>query len=126
MHVQEKSLSVSFTPTLSKDYEPSTAAVQLTVNPVGATTTITKTSATKVKPLVVMVDVANGLTTTHEATGRVTATASSGETCTGTLAAGKGSCVLTFGTAESETLTASYAGDSNNNASSSAPFSLTD
>ncbi len=128
MHVQEKSLSVSFTPTLSKDYEPSTAAVQLTVNPVGTTTTITKTSATKVKPLVVMVDftVANGLATTHEATGRVTATASSGETCTGTLAAGKGSCVLTFGTAESETLTASYAGDSNNNASSSAPFSLTD
>ncbi len=121
-------LSVTFTPTLSIDYAPSTATVQLTVNPVGTTTTITKTSATMAKPLVVTVDftVANGLTTTHEATGSVTVTANSGETCTGKLAAGKGSCVLTFSTAGSAKLTAAYAGDSNNNASSSAPFSLTD
>jgi hypothetical protein len=121
-------LLATFTPTLSKDYTPSTATVQLSVNPVATTITITKTSATKAKPLVVTVDftVANGLATTHEATGRVTATASSGETCTGTLAAGKGSCVLTFSTQVSETVTAAYAGDSNNNASSSAPFSLTD
>ncbi len=121
-------LSVSFKPTLSTDYAPSTATVQVRVNPVDTTTTITKTSATTAKPLVVTVDftVANGLTITHEASGSVTVTANSGQKCTGTLAAGKGSCVLTFSTVGSETLTAAYAGDSNNNASSSAPFSLTD
>ncbi len=121
-------LSVSFTPTLSKNYTTSTATVQVKENPVDTTNTITKTSATMAKPLVVTVDftVANGLTTAHEATGSVTVTANSGQKCTGTLAAGKGSCVLTLSTAGSETLTAAYAGDSNNNASSSAPFSLTD
>ncbi len=121
-------LSITFTPMLSKDYTTATTSVPLTVNPITTTTTITKTSATKAAPLAMTVSftVANGLTATHDATGSVTVTASSGESCTATLAAGKGSCVLTTSVAESGTLTAAYTGDSNDNVSTSAPFSFTD
>jgi FtsP/CotA-like multicopper oxidase with cupredoxin domain len=46
-------------------------------------------------------------------TGNVTVTASTGEVCTGALAAGTGSCTITFLTGGSRTLTASYPGDTN-------------
>ena len=121
-------MGVTFTPTASKDYTSSTASVSLTVNPINTTTTITKVIAPKATPLAITVSitVANGLTATHDATGSVTVTASSGETCTATLASGKGSCVLTTAVAESGTVTAAYAGDSNNNGSTSAAVSFTD
>jgi hypothetical protein len=45
-------------------------------------------------------------------TGSVTVTASTKETCSGTLASGAGSCQITFTTAGSRTLTAVYSGDS--------------
>jgi uncharacterized repeat protein (TIGR01451 family) len=51
-------------------------------------------------------------------TGNVTVTASTGEMCTSSVAAG--SCSLTFNTAGSRTLTAVYAGDSNFTTSTSA------
>lgn len=48
-------------------------------------------------------------------TGSVTVNASTGESCTGTLSAGgKGKCQLTFSSAGTETLTATYDGDANN------------
>jgi MBG domain (YGX type)/Bacterial Ig-like domain (group 3) len=47
------------------------------------------------------------------ATGNVTVTASTGETCTGTLLLNLGSCPVTFTTPGLRTLTASYAGDNN-------------
>jgi hypothetical protein len=121
-------MGVTFTPTASKDYTSSTASVSLTVNPINTTTTITKVIVPRATPLAITVSitVANGLTATHDATGSVTVTASSGETCTATLASGKGSCVLTTAVAESGTVTAAYAGDSNNNASTSAAVSFTD
>jgi FtsP/CotA-like multicopper oxidase with cupredoxin domain len=50
-------------------------------------------------------------------TGTVTVTASTGETCNGTLAAGAGSCASTFVTTGSRTMTASYGGDANYSAS---------
>ncbi|MGA9530120.1 MAG: Ig-like domain repeat protein, partial [Terriglobales bacterium] len=121
-------MGVTFTPTASKDYTTATASVSLTVNPINTTTTITKASAaSRTAPLALTVSftVANGLGTKY-ATGSVTVTASSGETCTATLASGKGSCVLTTAVAESGTLTAVYAGDSNNNGSTSSAFSFTD
>jgi len=45
------------------------------------------------------------------ATGTVSVTASNGQSCTGTLTNGAGSCVITFGFSGSRTLTATYAGD---------------
>jgi hypothetical protein len=122
-------MGVTFTPTASKDYPTATASVSLTVNPINTTTTITKASAaSRTAPLALTVSftVANGLAAAHDATGSVTVTASSGETCTAALAMGKGSCVLTTAAAESGTLTAVYSGDSNDNGSTSAAFSFTD
>jgi probable HAF family extracellular repeat protein len=52
--------------------------------------------------------------------GPVSVTASTGETCTGTLTAGTGSCSLAFATGGPRTLTANYTGDSNFNGSISA------
>jgi FtsP/CotA-like multicopper oxidase with cupredoxin domain len=46
-------------------------------------------------------------------TGSIKVTASTGETCTGALTAGAGSCTLTFATGGARTLTAVYSGDSN-------------
>ena len=46
-------------------------------------------------------------------TGTVIVTASTGETCSNTLAAGAGSCTLKFATGGSRTLTAVYSGDAN-------------
>jgi hypothetical protein len=51
-------------------------------------------------------------------TGNVTVTASTGETCTGTIAAG--SCSITFNSTGLRTLTAAYVGDGNFNGSTSA------
>jgi hypothetical protein len=51
--------------------------------------------------------------------------ASTGESCSGPLSSSTGSCSLTFNTARSRTLTASYGGDSNFNSSSSATVTQT-
>jgi len=52
--------------------------------------------------------------------GAVSVIASTGETCTGTLTGGSGSCSLPFPSAGARTLTANYAGDNNFNRSTSA------
>ena len=46
-------------------------------------------------------------------TGTVTVTAATGETCTGNLSVGVGSCTLSFATGGTRTLTAVYNGDTN-------------
>jgi hypothetical protein len=56
-------------------------------------------------------------------TGNVTVTANTGETCTGALAAGAGSCALTLVSPGLKTLTATYAGDANFLTSTSAGVS---
>jgi uncharacterized protein YjdB len=58
-------------------------------------------------------------------TGSVTVNASTGESCTGTLSSGAGSCSITFQNAGISTLTARYGGDSNFNSSTSAGVSQT-
>jgi hypothetical protein len=52
-------------------------------------------------------------------TGSVTVSASTRESCTGTLNSGAGSCSITFSTAGARTLTARYAGDTNYNSGTS-------
>ncbi|PYX85646.1 MAG: hypothetical protein DMG68_17600, partial [Acidobacteria bacterium] len=59
-------------------------------------------------------------------TGTVTVRASTNESCTGTLAAGVGSCTITFSTGGARNLTAAYGGDTNFLASpASAPATQT-
>jgi uncharacterized repeat protein (TIGR01451 family) len=55
--------------------------------------------------------------------GSVSVLATTGETCSGTVGAGQ--CTLSFSTAASRSLTATYGGDGNNGASSSQSTSLT-
>ncbi len=124
-----QTLSVAFKPTLNKDYAGSNDSVELTVNAADTTTTISKATAPKATPLVVTVTFAvasQNVGSKAPPTGSVTVTDSvSATTCTGTLASGKGSCVLTFPSAEMSppaSLTATYSPDNaNNNASASTP-----
>ncbi|HLV87510.1 MAG TPA: choice-of-anchor D domain-containing protein [Candidatus Sulfotelmatobacter sp.] len=55
--------------------------------------------------------------------GTVAVSASTGETCTGTIAAGSGNCSLTFVAVGSRTLIATYSGDLNFSGSVSSPVS---
>lgn len=119
-----QALSVKFTPTDTTDYTTVTGTtVALVVNPANTTTSVTSVtpSPSKVGQLVTVdFTVAPG-----KPTGSVTISASSGETCTGTLTGGNGHCKLGLGTAGSITLTAAYGGDTNNNGSVSAGFTQT-
>ena len=58
-------------------------------------------------------------------TGTVHVAATTGESCNATLSAGNGSCPLTFLTAGSRTITASYPGDANFNVTTSAGVNQT-
>ncbi|MGB9234660.1 MAG: Ig-like domain-containing protein, partial [Terriglobales bacterium] len=116
-------LTATFTPTASTDYATSTATVTLVVNQAATTTTITTTSPNPSavnKAVKVSFTVAPG-----KPTGSVTVTASTGETCSGNLVNGASYCNITFMTSGTRTLTASYPGDANNEASASAGFTQT-
>ncbi len=96
----------------------------VTASLLGTSTTITNTIPQTAHPLKVEVyfTVSNGTATA--VTGSVTVSASpGGQTCTGTVTAGK--CLLTFTAAGPETLTGVYAGNSNDGTSTSNPYSLT-
>lgn len=117
-------LSVTFTPTNTTNYTTATATVTLVVNKASSATTIT--SHTPNPSLVGQaVTVAFGATGNGVPTGSVKVSASTGESCSGPLSSSTGSCSLTFNTARSRTLTASYGGDSNFNSSSSATVTQT-
>jgi len=112
-------LSATFKPANPTDDSDATASVTLVVNKVGTTTAITSnlpnpsTTGEAVKVHFTVTP-----TTDYKApTGSVTVNASTGESCTGKLASGSGSCSVTFNTAGPRTLTATYASDSNNNSS---------
>jgi hypothetical protein len=88
-----------------------------------ATTTAITNAVPQTNPLQVEVyfGVSNGA---NAVAGNVTVTASpSGKHCTGTVATGK--CLLTFTAAGSQTLTAVYAGNTDNTTSTSAPYGIT-
>jgi hypothetical protein len=125
-------LTGTFTPTATKDYSGSSASVPLTVNPIGTTTMIASAAAVSpiAHPTVVTVrfSVSNGLSSPHNPAGSVTVTDSvSGASCTDSAitAAGTGSCIITFPGAGPASLTAAYAGNSNNNGSTSSAFAYT-
>ena len=89
----------------------------------GTTTTITST-VPQTNPLKVEVYFTATNGTSTAVTGNVTVTSTpGGETCTGSVTGGK--CLLTFTAAGSQTLTAVYAGNTNDAISTSAPYSLT-
>jgi hypothetical protein len=120
-------LSVTFTPTDHTDYTKAIASVTLVVNPSGTATTITSnlpnpSTTGKAVPVHFTVTPA----TTHTApTGSVTVNASTGESCTGTLTGGSGSCSVTFNSKGARSLTATYSGDSNNKTSVSTAVTQT-
>ncbi len=117
-----QTLSVTFTPTDHVDYSSATGTVTLVVNKVGTATTITSNIPNpSAQGKAVLVHFTVTAATDYKApTGKVTVNTSTGESCTGTLANGSGSCSVTFTTAGPRTLTATYAGDNNNNTSVSA------
>jgi len=94
----------------------------VTATLLGTTTTITNMVPGN-NPLKVAVHFAVSNGTSNAVTGNVKVTAASGQTCTGIVAIGK--CVLTFTTPESTTITATYAGNTNDGASTSASYPLT-
>jgi hypothetical protein len=109
-------LSVTFTPTDHTDYAKATAKVTLTVNPAPTTTTITSNLPNPSaigQPVTVHFTVSQA-TNYSAPTGSVTVIASTLEHCAAALASGSGSCAVTFNTTGSRTLTATYAGNSNN------------
>ena len=117
-------LSVTFTPTDTVDYTTASDSVSITVNQATSTTSITSDSP---NPSVIGQAVSIGFTVTGVGTptGTVTVTAGTGETCTGSLTGGTGSCMLTFTAAGSPKLTAAYGGDTNFKASTSAKVTQT-
>jgi hypothetical protein len=106
----------------TSDYLAASVIQTTSATPIGTTTTITSTVPQATHPLKVEVyfGVSNGTSTA--VSGTVTVTASSGETCSGSVAGGK--CLLTFTAAGSKNLTASYAGNTDNAASTSAVYPL--
>ena len=114
-----QTLSVLFTPTDHVDYSSATDTVTLVVNKVDTTTTITSnTPNPSLQGKAVLVHFTVTSATNYKApTGKVTVNADTGESCTGTLVNGSGSCSMIFNTAVPRTLTATYAGDGNDGSS---------
>ncbi len=107
-------MSATFTPTVKTEYNDVTTTVSLQVNQASTTTEITSADDTVKLSKAGSVTVSeNYLVGSYKPTGSVTVTASTGETCTGTVASGtgKGFCRLTFTSPGTRTITASYAGD---------------
>jgi uncharacterized repeat protein (TIGR03803 family) len=120
-----QTLTVKFTPSTLADYAAATGSTQLVVNPIGSTTTITKTvpaSPTSGQTVTVYFSVAAAY---GKPTGSVTVSSDNGgPSCTGTLTMGKGTCTFTFASSGFYTLTGAYSGDNNDNASTSSGYLL--
>jgi hypothetical protein len=120
-----QTLAVTFTPTASTDYTTVSDTVTLEVNQISTTTTITRIAPAS-PTAGALVTVSFTVSAAYgKPTGTVTVSSSGGQSCSGTLSDGEGSCAMTFSTAGSYTLTASYSGDSNNLSSTSSAFPVT-
>lgn len=88
----------------------STGTDTQTVNPAATTTTLVSSPDASVvgQPVTMSFTVAPVAPGAGTPTGTVTVTASTGETCTGTLASAMGTCTITFATAGPRDLTAVY------------------
>jgi hypothetical protein len=110
----------------TNDYYLATSLTQSTnATMLGTSTAITSTTTLTPKNVLkvtVYFTVSNGTSTAVK--GNVTVTASSGQTCTGTVTAGK--CLLTFTALDAgpQTLTAVYAGNTDDSTSTSASYPL--
>jgi hypothetical protein len=117
-----QTLSVTFTPTSKVDYNTVKATASLQVTQDATTTTVTsqdqtvKLSNTGTAKATIDFNVSS-----YKPTGSATVTASTGETCTGAVGpvTGNGYCKLTFTTAGTRSITASYPGDANHTGSNS-------
>jgi hypothetical protein len=116
----------SLTATWAADdnYTSATASQSTTAAKAESATTITANTpnpSTVGQAVVVSFKVAG----TGSPAGSVTVTSTTGESCSGTLAAGVGGCSLSFTSAGARTLTAAYTGDGNYNGSTSAGVTQT-
>jgi hypothetical protein len=123
-----QTLSAAFSPTDSVDYATASDFVSFTVNQAATTTTIA--SITPTSPEIGQSVTVNFVVAGSNAgplavspTGAVTVTDSSGPSCIATLP-GSSSCALTLN-AKHSTITATYSGDVNYNASTSKAFGVT-
>ena len=105
-------LSVTFTPDNAVNYTSASATVTLNVVKTNSTTSITSNTPNP-SPVGQLVTISFKATGGPSPTGNVQVTASTSETCNGTLTAGAGSCGIIFTTAGPRTLTAVYGGDGN-------------
>lgn len=121
--VGAKTLTATYSGDTNFNGSGPSAGVPHTVNKADATTTITSDnpdSSAVGQNVTVAFTVAAAAPGVGTPTGNVTVTVSGGaETCTGTLAAGAGSCTLALTTPGPRTLTATYAGDTSFNGSTS-------
>ncbi|HEV2398524.1 MAG TPA: Ig-like domain repeat protein [Candidatus Sulfotelmatobacter sp.] len=118
LSVGTQTLTTTFTPSDTTDYIGVSKNVSLSVTQAPSSTTITSTSpnpALPGSPVLVTYSV-GGVAGGAVPTGTVTVKASTGESCSQSVAAG--SCSLTFNTTGTRTVTASYSGDTNYLASS--------
>jgi FtsP/CotA-like multicopper oxidase with cupredoxin domain len=100
------------------NYTISYVAGRVTVNKATTSTTVSMLPNPSIRGQIVTVSFSVAPQFTGTPTGTVTVTASTGETCSAGLTAGAGSCPITFLTGGSRTLTASYPGNGNFQASS--------
>ena len=105
-------------------YAPAQATRTVAAQKAPSATTIT-TAAPNPSNAAQVVTISFSVTGVTSPTGTVSVTASTGESCSGSLTSGAGSCSITFATPGTRTLVASYNGDTNFNTSSSASVSQT-
>ena len=97
-------------------YNPATASKTVAAAKANSATKITANTpnpSNVAQTVTVSFAVSGGSVKLSGPTGSVKVTASTGESCNGTLTNGGGSCTLTFATAGPRTLTAAYSGDNN-------------
>ncbi len=112
-------LNVTFKPG-SANYASATASIVLQVLQAATTTTVTSPDQTLTQNKTGVATAAVTFNvTSYRPMGSVTLTASTGETCSGTVIAttGNGSCKLVFTSPGTRTIAASYSGDANHTSS---------
>jgi hypothetical protein len=126
-----QTLSVTFTPSgaSKSDYTSATANVTLQVNQASSTTTIDSgnQSVNENSDGVATATVTYTVDSNYKPTGAVMVTASTGESCTGTvnMTTGDGSCKMYFTTLGTRSITATYGGDANHTGSNSSGQTVT-